>query len=154
MRLYKKILMGLLIVFIAIQFIQPAHNKSAQLLATDITKTYRLPDSVQTILKNKCYDCHSNKTYYPWYFNIQPMGWFMADHIRDGKHDLNFSEFGSYSLRKQTNKFRAIETSIKDGTMPISSYTIMHTDAKLTSNDTATINYWVRKIKDSLAIKN
>jgi hypothetical protein len=154
MKLYKKILIGVLIVFIAIQFIQPAHNKNTQLLVTDITKTYSLPDSVYTILRNKCYDCHSNTTNYPWYTNIQPMGWFMAKHIRDGKKDLNFSEFGSYSLRRQINKLRGIESSIKEGTMPISSYTIMHADVKLTSNDTATINYWVRKTKDSLTIKN
>jgi hypothetical protein len=154
MQIYKKILLGLLIVFIAIQFIQPAKNKSGELLATDITKTYHIPDSVQAILKNKCYDCHSNNTNYPWYMHIQPLGWLMARHVRDGKKDINFSEFGSYSSRKQINKLRGIESSIKDGTMPLSSYTIMHADAKLTSNDTATINYWVRKTKDSLTIKN
>ncbi|MEP7239162.1 MAG: heme-binding domain-containing protein [Ferruginibacter sp.] len=154
MKLYKKILLALLFLFIAIQFIRPAHNTSGQLLPTDITKSVNVPDKVLGIFKNACYDCHSNNTRYPWYVNIQPMGWIMARHVKNGKKDFNFSEFGTYSNRKQANKLRAIETSIKDGSMPISSYTIMHTDAKLTSNDTATINYWVRKIKDSLAIKN
>ena len=131
MSLYKKILLALLIAFIAIQFIQPAHNTSGQVLPTDITKTVNVPDKVLDIFKNSCYDCHSNNTRYPWYVNIQPMGWMMARHIKNGKENLNFSEFGTYSKRKQANKLRAIAKSIKDGSMPLSSYTIMHTDAKL-----------------------
>ncbi len=133
---------------------QPDKNRSGELLATDITKTFHIPDSVQAFLKNKCYDCHSNTTNYPWYTNIQPMGWLMATHIRDGKKDLNFSEFGSYSLRRQINKLRGIESSIKDGTMPISSYTIMHPDAKLTTRDKSIITYWARQTRDSLTMKN
>lgn len=150
----KKILLAILVVFVGIQFIQPAHNKSAMLLATDITKTFNVPGNVQTIFKNACYDCHSNNTHYPWYFNIQPMGWFLANHIRKGRQDLNFSEFGSYSLRKQANKLRAIETSIKEGSMPLSQYTFIHKTARLTSTDTSIINNWITGTKDSLALKN
>ncbi len=154
MKLYKKILLILLGVLIVIQFIQPSHNKSDQVLPMDITKTINVPDKVLDVFKNSCYDCHSNNTRYPWYVNIQPMGWFMANHIKEGKENLNFSDFGSYSKRKQANKLRAIAESIKDGSMPISSYTIMHTDAKLTSNDTAIINNWVRITRDSLLMKH
>lgn len=154
MRLYKKILLGLLIVFIAIQFIQPAHNKSEQMLETDITKTINVPDKVLDVFKNSCYDCHSNNTRYPWYVYIQPMGWIMANHIKDGKKDLNFSEFGAYSKRKQANKLRAIAQSIKEGSMPISSYTIMHTDAKLSEENKKLITDWVSITKDSMEAKN
>src|SRR5258706_12462848 len=132
MGFFKKILLALLIVFIVIQFIQPTRNKSGQqVLATDITKIYNVPDSVQAVFKISCYDCHSNNTSYPWYSNIQPIAWFMAHHIKDGKADLNFSEFGSYTLRKQRSKLKEIEHSLKDGTMPLSSYILMHTKANL-----------------------
>ena len=150
----KKILITILVVFVAIQFIQPQHNKSDKVLPTDITKTINVPDKVLDVFKNSCYDCHSNNTRYPWYINIQPTGWVMANHIRNGKENLNFSEFGTYSKRKQANKLRAIAESINDGSMPISSYTIMHTDAKLTSNDTVIINNWVRITRDSLLMKH
>ena len=133
---------------------QPAHNKSGMVLPADITKTLNVPDKVLDIFKNSCYDCHSNNTRYPWYVNIQPMGWMMARHIRNGKENLNFSEFATYSKRKQANKLRAIETSIKDGSMPISSYTIMHTDARLSKEDTTVIIKWAANAKDSLEIKN
>ncbi len=154
MRLYKKILLALLILFIAIQFIQPAHNNSGQVLLTDITKTVNVSEKVLDIFENSCYDCHSNSTRYPWYVNIQPIGWMMSRHIKNGKANLNFSEFGTYSKRRQANKLRSIVTSMRDGSMPLSSYKIMHTDARLTSNDTAIINSWVRKTKDSLSTKN
>jgi hypothetical protein len=118
----KKIGLSVLIVFIAIQFIQPAHNKSGGLLTTDISKMFSIPDSVQLVLKNACYDCHSNNTIYPWYVNIQPMGWLMAKHIKQGKAVLNFSEFGNYTPRKQLSKLTGIANSISDDNMPLTSY--------------------------------
>ena len=154
MKLYKKILLALLGVFIVLQFIQPSHNKSAQVLSTDITKIINIPDKVLVVFKNSCYDCHSNNTRYPWYVCIQPMGWIMANHIKNGKANLNFSEYGSYSKRKQANKLRAIAESIKDGSMPISSYTIMHADAKLSEENKKLITDWVSHTKDSMETKN
>lgn len=149
----KKGLIIVGVVIIAIQFIQPAHNSSVIHLATDITKIYVVPDSVQKTLNNSCYDCHSNHTIYPWYFNIQPVGWLLANHIKTGKSNLNFSEFGMYSTRKQANKLRAISESIKDGSMPIWAYTLIHSDAKITSKQKDMINSWIGNIRDSLMAK-
>ena len=154
MSLYKKILLALLIVFIAIQFIQPARNTSGQVLPTDITKTINIPDKVLDVFKNSCYDCHSNNTRYPWYINIQPMGWVMARHVKNGKENLNFSEFGTYSKRKQANKLKSIKLSIKEGSMPLPSYTIMHADAKLSKENKKLITDWATKTKDSIDAKN
>ncbi len=79
----------------------------------------------------------------------------MARHVRNGKDNLNFSNFGSYSQRKKSNKLRAIETSVKEGSMPLSSYAIMHTDAKLSADNKKLITEWVSNTKDSLErIKN
>src|SRR3990170_2982997 len=101
MKLLKKVLIGLLIVFVAIQFIQPARNSKQQGIASGITTQYNMPSNVEGLLRTACYDCHSNNTRYPWYANIQPMGWLLADHIKDGKAELNFDEFGSYPKRRQ-----------------------------------------------------
>ncbi len=149
----KKALLTLLIVFIAIQFIQPAHNKNGQVLPTDIVKMYNVPLNVQPVLKTSCYDCHSNNTHYPWYFNIQPLGWMLNSHVRDGKENLNFSNFGSYSERKRKNKFRAIAKSINEGSMPLWQYTMIHKNARLTTETKALIINWSEKIKDSLSTK-
>ena len=150
----KKIGLSVLVIFIAIQFIQPAHNKSDGILITDISKMVAIPDSVQVILKNACYDCHSNNTSYPWYSNIQPMGWLMAKHIKQGRAVLNFSEFGNYSPRKQLSKLTGIANSIRDGNMPLASYKWMHKNARLDSIEKALIINWVQQSKDSLSAKN
>ena len=152
MKLYRKILLGLLLVFIVIQFIRPIKNSGGEILATDITRTIEVPDNVLNVFKKSCYDCHSNDTRYPWYVNIQPMGWIMANHVKDGKLNLNFSEFGTYSKRKQANKLRAISKSINDSSMPISSYTIMHTDAKLSEENKKMISDWVSSARDSMEV--
>ena len=150
----KKLLLAIGIVFIAIQFIQPAHNKSGQVLITDISKIVSISDSVQIILKNACYDCHSNSTNYPWYSNIQPMGWIMAKHIKQGKEELNFNEFGSYSPRKQLSKLNGIANSIKDDIMPLSSYKLVHKNAQLSTKEKTLIINWVQLLKDNLSVKN
>ncbi len=150
----KKILLVLLFVFIAIQFIQPAHNKSGQLLPTEFAKVYSVPNNVLSILQSACYDCHSNNTRYPWYSNIQPMAWMMARHIKNGKDKLNFSEFGSYSVRRQMSKLKGIANQIKDDEMPLSSYKIMHKNARLSKTDKLLIIDWMQKTADGLASGN
>lgn len=150
MRSKRKWILILLVAFVLIQFIQPARNHSGQVLQTDITKMFAIPSNVKTILESACYDCHSNNTRYPWYANIQPGGWWLANHIKEGKEELNFSEFGGYSPRRQISKLRSIGNSIKDGSMPLSSYTFMHKDAKLTKEEQAQLIDWVKTTGNSL----
>jgi hypothetical protein len=148
----KKIMLAGWAALIVIQFIQPARNKSAQMLSTDLERIVSVPQNVESILKNACYDCHSNNTVYPWYANIQPFGWLLANHIKEGKTELNFSEFGSYSKRRQISKLNGIANSIKDGTMPLSSYTIVHQTARLSKEEKTLLLEWAMKTKDSLQL--
>lgn len=152
MRPAKKISLGALAVFILIQFIQPARNKSKEILSTDVTKMINVPEKVQGLLKTACYDCHSNNTNYPWYSRVQPFGWLLAKHIKNGKAELNFSEFGSYSRRRQISKLNGIANSLKDETMPISSYTMIHKDARLSKEDKDLLIEWATRIKDSVLV--
>ena len=145
---------GIGIVFIAIQFFRPVLNKSNQVSDTDISKMVITSDSILSVLKNSCYDCHSNNTNYPWYSNVQPMGWLMAKHIKKGKDELNFSEFGSYSPRRQLSKLNGIANSIKDNLMPLSSYKMMHKNAQLSKYEKALLINWVQQARDSLSVKN
>jgi len=152
--LTKKILLTAGIVLIIIQFIQPAHNTREQVLATDISKTISISDSVKALLKITCYDCHSNYTVYPWYSNIQPVGWLMAKHLKKGKDELNFSEFGSYSSRRQLSKLNGIANSIKDNIMPLWSYKMMHKNAKLDTEEKKLLINWAQQSGDSLSVNN
>jgi hypothetical protein len=152
MKLLRKILLGLLVMLILIQFIQTPRNKSNELRSTDLTKTFSVPQDVLNILKTACYDCHSNNTNYPWYSKVQPLGWLLANHIKEGKAELNFNEFGSYSMRRQTSKLNAIANSIKDGSMPLGSYILLHKNARLSDEENASLIDWAAGTKDSLQL--
>ena len=146
----KKVSVILLVVLIAIQLVQPAQNTSGQVLQTDISKTVSLPENVQTILQTACYDCHSNNTRYPWYNYLQPVGWILANHVKKGKKDLNFSDFGSYPARRQQSKLTAIADQVRDGKMPLYSYKIIHKKARLTKEEKSVIIHWAQNEMDSL----
>ena len=142
MRWVKKILLILLIIFIAIQFIQPARNKSVQVLPTDISKAVSVPENVKTILQTSCYDCHSNTTVYPFYWKVQPVAWFLNNHIEEGKRHLNFSIFTTYPLWRQHENFKDIVNQLKKDEMPLTSYTLIHRDAVLTAQQKQDIEDW------------
>ncbi|MHB1279128.1 MAG: heme-binding domain-containing protein [Bacteroidia bacterium] len=134
-RLLKKTGIGLIIVAAGIQFIPADYNYSEEAMPTDITLVYPVPDTVLNILRNSCFDCHSNKTNYPWYSRIQPARLLMDYHVKEGKAELNLSEFGSYSRRRQKNKLKSMVSQLEDEQMPLSSYTLMHREARLTEED-------------------
>ena len=142
------------IILVAIQFIRPARNINGQITPADISRVVSVPDSVQVILHNACYNCHSNNTNYPWYSNIQPVAWFLVKHITEGKNELNFSEFGAYSPRRQLSKLEGIVDNVTDNTMPLKSYRMMHKDARLGQKEKTRLYNWAQHARDSLSIKN
>ena len=150
MSLKKKIILGLAVILIGIQFFQPLRNQSDGVTASHIERVYAVPQNVKAILTQSCYDCHSNNTRYPWYSRIQPGAWYMARHIKKGKEELNFSTFGEYSARKQRNKFRAMAGQVKDGEMPLSSYTLIHRNAVLSQQDKQVLINWFGTMEDSI----
>ena len=150
MKDYKKILIFLFIVFVGIQFIPTNHNQSTEILKSEITKNFDIPQNIQVLLIKSCYDCHSNNTHYPWYSKIQPGSWILEKHIKEGKKDLNFSEFGNYSKRKQKSKFKSIASQVRDHKMPIASYTLIHRNAKLSKVEKQQIMKWSTNLRDSL----
>ena len=145
----KKIFIGLLLIFIAIQFVRPAKNVSDN-NTYHLSKKYTIPDEVNTLLKNACYDCHSNKTVYPWYAEIQPLGWWLANHVKEGKRKLNFSEFTSRKLAVQNHKLEEIIEMVKEGEMPLKSYTWIHKEAVLSPDQQVILTSWAQGIMDTL----
>lgn len=150
MKVLKIILLVGLLAFVGIQFIPADRNQSDIVPATDLMGVYNVPEKVEVIFKTSCYDCHSNNTAYPWYNKIQPVSWVMQGHIKDGKAELNFNEFGSYSERRQKSKFKSILSQVKEDEMPLASYTWIHRDAKLSENDKKAIEIWINKMLEDL----
>jgi len=149
----KKILIVVIIVLVLIQFFKPEKNISAQKSAADISTVYQTSNEVSVILDKACNDCHSNNTKYPWYFNIQPVAWWLDNHIREGKEELNFSEFANYSVARQYHKLEEFKKQVEKKEMPIDSYTWIHTDAKLTDAEIKTLTNWSEGIRTEMKNK-
>jgi hypothetical protein len=146
-RIFRKILITGFVIFLLMQLYQPARNEDdGQVLPSHIIKLFSVPDSVNVIFEVSCYDCHSNNTRYLWYSYIQPARFIMERHIRNGKKNLNFSEFGNYSKRQQESKLKSTGKQVKSGDMPLASYIFLHRNTKLTSSQRETVVRWVDTI--------
>ena len=150
MSITKKILIGLLGVFIIIQFIKPDKNQSDAVTPNDIFANFQSENSTKQLIRTACYDCHSNNTVYPWYAEIQPLAWWLADHVKEGKSELNFSEFATYKPKKADHKLEEVIEMIQEGEMPLKSYTLIHDNAKLSDGQKKAIITWAEGLRSQI----
>ena len=146
-------LIALFIALVVMQVFHPAKNSTSTISPDDITKLYIVPDSVQKILQKACYDCHSNNTVYPWYNRVQPIAWWLNDHIEEGKDHVNFSEFGKYPLAKQAKKLKKCTHEMQEGDMPLNFYVWIHKDAILSDHEKQLVYDWANNLSIQIAAK-
>lgn len=143
----KKIAIGLGVTFVIIQVIRIDKSTPATEPANDfITMTTANPE-IAGILKTSCYDCHSNESTYPWYTNIAPVSWWIKHHINEGREELNYSEWGTYSARRMDHKLKESVEMIEENEMPMSSYTLMHSEAALSSEQKEKLINWFNSLR-------
>jgi len=142
----KKILLVLLVLLIIIQFIHPSRNISNGEQPNNISHAFNVPADVKAILDKACMDCHSNSTRYRWYFKIQPVDWWLTNHINEGKGELNFDEYTNKPLRYQYHKMESTVDQVKKDEMPLNSYLWVHKDAILTEQEKKTLIDWAQGI--------
>jgi hypothetical protein len=140
----RKLLITVLVLFIAIQFIRPKANNGIALQSTDYTHSVTVPPNIHQLLEKSCFDCHSNHTNYPWYSYINPVGLWLNHHIEEGKRELNFSDFASYNKKKMAHKLEEVAEQVEHGEMPLKSYTLIHTNAKLNEQERNAIIQWAK----------
>jgi hypothetical protein len=150
MKIAKIIAWVALIAFVFIQFFPVDYNQSETIPQTDFMLVNNVPATVKKSLQVSCYDCHSNNTQYPWYNKLQPVAWFLDGHIKEGKEELNFSEWDNLSDRRKTSKLRSIIKQIESDEMPLDSYTLIHKEAKFSEVETEQIIMYMEKLKDSI----
>ncbi len=144
----RKILIGLAIVFIGIQFIPITLNQSEKVSENDIIVSLNPPQEIAELLKTSCYDCHSNNSKYPWYDKIAPVSWWVAHHIDEAKEELNFSEWVAFTSKRKNHKLEEMIEVLDEGEMPLSSYLIMHGDAKVSTEQAEQLKNWINTIKE------
>jgi hypothetical protein len=147
----KRILVTIAALFLLFQGYRPEKNLSNDNTYHVSTK-YEVPADVNALLESACNDCHSNQTRYPWYAEIQPAASWLAGHVNDGKRHLNFSEFTKLPVAVQNHKFEEVIEMVKEGEMPLKSYTYLglHADAKLTDAQRQLITGWAQAQMDVL----
>lgn len=121
----------------------PISKNQSKEFSKDISTIEKITPDVKNILQSSCYDCHSNNSNYPIYASIQPIAWWLQHHIDEGKEELNFSEFAGYSPRRRFHKLEEIKEQIVEKEMPLYSYTIVHTQAKLSEQQKSILINWV-----------
>ncbi len=153
-KILKYILFGLLAIFVLLQLVPRNHNNTGVVDGPYfIGNNYPASDSVQAILSAACYDCHSNKTVYPWYASVQPFALWLNHHVDEGKEHFNFSEFTNKPLFVQFHKLEEMEEEVADGKMPLDEYTWLHGNAKLTDNQKAQLVAYSRAVRADMRAK-
>ena len=146
----KYLAVGFLLVLILIQFIPvdlPENNSDH---SKDMVRTENAPDEVKFILSKACYDCHSNQTVYPWYTKVAPASWLVAKDTREGRDELNFSEWAELSKRKKIKILNELAEEVEDKKMPLKIYTVVHRDAILTDEEISTLMSWTKSQSDKI----
>ncbi len=141
----KKVILGVLVVLVLIQFVRPEKNQSED-GANDITTVMQVPENVKEIIKTSCADCHSNYTKYPWYSEIAPVSWYLAQHVNEGKEHLNFSEWAAYNKDQKSHILKDLDEELEEHKMPLKSYLILHKEAAMTKEQYEILLSWLKSI--------
>jgi hypothetical protein len=102
------------------------------------------PKPVLRLLQRACYDCHSNRTRWPWYSHVAPVSWLIARDVHKGRKEVNFTEWPTFDFQAQDHIMAGIAKQVDRGRMPLAQYIVMHPDAELTPAERQLIVNWAR----------
>jgi hypothetical protein len=149
--LFKRFVLGLVIVLAAIQFVRPDRTNPPVTAAQAVQTAASVSPAVDAILKRSCYDCHSSETRWPWYSAVAPMAWGVANHVKEGRAQMNFSEWGTYPAKKRVALLEKMCDEVREGRMPLKQYVWLHRDATLSEADWKSVCDWSMEEADRLA---
>lgn len=138
----KKILLGLVLFLILAQFVRIDKTNPPVVEVNDILNITSAPEEVRVMMKNACYDCHSNETKYPWYMEIAPISWWTKGHVNNARESLNYSEWASFPEDAKKHKLEESALKVRKKWMPISSYLIAHPEARISEEERETLAKW------------
>jgi len=141
----KWYLVALVAFLLLIQLIRIDKKNPPVDLSKDLITITNPPVEIAKMIKSSCYDCHSHESTYPWYSNLAPVSWYLKNHIKEAREHVNFSEWANYKPDKAKRKLDACAEDIEEGDMPLSSYTLMHSNAKLSAEQTKLLSEWFKK---------
>ena len=150
----KKIFIILLVAFIIIQFFPIDKTNPAPTPQMDFLTIKNTPENTARLVRNGCYDCHSNETKYLWYSNVQPIAWFLKNHIDDGRKHLNFSTFATYEPKRQAHKLYETVEMLENNEMPLESYVVGHPEAKFSEAERQELIKYFKMVESDIRREN
>jgi len=130
-----------ILIMILIQFI-PLEKTNPKV---DETIALNSDIEVMKILKRSCYDCHSYETKWSIYSDIAPLSFSVSSHVSKGRKTLNYSEWDKIDIETKITRLKRAIKTVKNGTMPLSSYLMLHEEAKLSQDDKKILVEWFEK---------
>ncbi|TYB77402.1 cytochrome C [Bizionia gelidisalsuginis] len=152
MKLLKKILVALFILFIVAQFFRPEKNDGNLESVNAFLAETNPPENVKAILKESCFDCHTSASRYPWYNAITPVNYWLAEHINDGKKHLDLSNWEGNSVKRKDHKFEEIIEMVEQKEMPLPSYIWTHSEAQLSESQIQAVIDWANQVRLGYAL--
>jgi hypothetical protein len=140
-RKLKWFLVALVVGFALLQLTNPPRTNPP--VIHDLMASSAPPPQVAAMLHVACYDCHSSETRWPWYSHIAPMSWLIASDVKDGRENLNFSDWPNDNPTRAKKRLEAMSDTIGSGEMPLPKYTKLHTDARLTERQRKELTDWL-----------
>ena len=140
----KRIILIVVAVFVAAQFIRPSRTNPPIDAALELTSVQSVSPAAKSILDRSCIDCHSNRTVWPWYSQFAPSSWLVASDVNGARSKMNLSEWGTYPEFKRLDRMKDICDEVTKGNMPPWQFLLMHSDARLSSADVQTLCQWTK----------
>ena len=147
----KKAVLIALVAFLLAQ-VFPVHRDNPTVdAAKTIYSTFQVPADVHAIFERSCRDCHSSETTWPWYSHFAPLSWKVADDVHQGRRHFSLSDWGNYPVEKQHRKLGDICKQVKNKEMPDQFYAMVHSRAKLTSDERLSICRWTQSAQAAIS---
>ncbi|MEQ8907739.1 MAG: heme-binding domain-containing protein [Vicingaceae bacterium] len=147
----SKVALLIILVFAILQLFRGENRPYQDPTENDLFAVEKAPEGIELYMKNNCYDCHSNQVNHPWYSEIAPVSWWVQDHVEEGSEHLNFSEWGKYSAKKKAHKMEEAVEEVEEEEMPLLSYTLIHREAILESDEKEALLAWFKSIETKYA---
>ena len=147
LKVKRIILLIIALLLVGIQFFKIDRGNPVSDPHKDFITITMPPQDVATIIKGACYDCHSNETKYPVYSKIAPVSWMIKSHVTEAREHFNFSEWSSFDSAVQIHILKECIEEIEKGGMPLKSYKMMHSSARMNDDERRLLIDWMKSIK-------
>lgn len=137
MRSWKIVVVVSILVFGGMQCIRP------KIAFGPHTAEISAPPEVRQVLEKDCYSCHSSENKLAWFDQVQPAYWLVRHHILEARQHLNFSTLGNTPAAAQKAALYESVATMQMGTMPLTQFTQLHPEARVTDSDLATLKAYL-----------